>query len=63
MIQYLQKRLIFDLSAIQNLNLTPKKSLEKKNTNSESLSEFVFFICGGGNRTRTCDLTDVNRVL
>lgn len=22
-----------------------------------------FFICGGGNRTRTCDLTDVNRVL
>ena len=31
----------------QNLNLTPKKSREKKNTNSVLLSEFVFFICGG----------------
>lgn len=53
MSQYLKKRLIFDLSAIQNLNLTPKKSREKKNTNSESLSEFVFFICGGDEGGRT----------
>ena len=31
----------------QNLNLTPKKSLEKKKANSVFISEFVFFICGG----------------
>lgn len=34
-------------SGTQNLNLTPKKSREKKKTNSVFVSEFVFFICGG----------------
>lgn len=63
MSQYLQKRLIFDLSVIQNLNLTPKKSLEKKNTNSKLPSEFVFFICGGDNGIRTHGLRVANASL
>lgn len=35
----------------QNLNLMPKKSREKKKTNSVFVSEFVFFICGGRKRS------------
>ena len=50
-------------SGTQNLNLTPKKSLEKKKANSVFISEFVFFICGGDNRTRTYDPLHVKQVL
>ena len=50
-------------SGTQNLNLTPKKSREKKKTNSVFVSEFVFFICGGDKGIRTPDLCIANASL
>lgn len=49
--------------AKSKLKPNAKKSLEKKKANSVFISEFVFFSCGGDNRTRTYDLYHVKVAL